>query len=267
MIDAIICRKRTGWGGTLVALPFLVIALGCTAAGGAPPGAPTPHAEVAATPATPLGSSQNPVLAGGVFGEREFLMRLRCPNGTAVAFVRIGSFGSRPDSTGPRQGDAHMLDGYRITCPDREGGTHESTIYLDMYHAGHRERGPLPPYTVLPELPARTATGCPPRVYDDSVRSAAHVFNYLEVEHPVTVLNPPPTPIMVGVSRVVRVSFVVDTAGRIEMSTLRWDPANRPTDPPAMRVDSLMAGLIFTPALHHAGCRVRQGHGMVLEFR
>lgn len=250
-------------GCPLVGLAMALPVLACAPGGTTPDTTPAPGPAVAPAP---LGSFANPVLAGGVFGEREFLMRVRCADGTAVEVISRGSVIPRPDSTGRAPGDGHILDAYRVRCPDGEGGTREDTIYLDMYHGGARERGPMPPYTVLPELPARSAPGCPPRVHDDSARSAAHVFNHLEVETPVTLLNPPPTPIRAGVSRVVRVSLVVDTTGRVEPGSIQRTPRTLPTDPPAP-VDSIVAGLQFTPAEHHRGCRVRQGHSLVLEFR
>jgi TPR repeat protein len=44
----------------------------------------------------PLGAQSNPVRADGPPGERRYLMRLRCPEGDAPAFERLGSVGEGP---------------------------------------------------------------------------------------------------------------------------------------------------------------------------
>jgi hypothetical protein len=214
------------------------------------------------TPA-PLGSIGNPVRAGGVFGEREFLRRLVCPGGTAPQFERRGSLRARE----PHPSDGHMLDDYAVTCSDTAGGQTVHTVIIDMYHPGYRERGTLPPFTVLPELPARTATGCPPRVSADPDSSARYVFNELEVEQPARPLNMPAEPFVIGIPGRYSVSLVVDTLGRPEAGTIRHAFAARMSDTLRARVDSLVQTLQFSPALHHAGCIVRQGTGIVIVAR
>ena len=79
-------------------------------------------------------------------GERDYLSRLYCPNGTAVNFKRTGSVGSRfdlqPNVTMdqilkpilPGAPDYHIVDAYSITC-----GSTTSTLYLDMYHCDKPE--------------------------------------------------------------------------------------------------------------------------------
>ena len=68
-----------------------------------------------------LGSENNPVRAFMPYGEREYLMRLRCQNGKEPEFERIGSFGKGPYG--------NILDGYKLTC-ERE--VKESVVYIDM---------------------------------------------------------------------------------------------------------------------------------------
>src|SRR5687768_7428006 len=68
-----------------------------------------------------LGSSANPVLARGPFGEREYLQRLRCPDGTAPAFERRGSVAEVSDE--------HFLDAYEVRC---EHGGPAVEIFMDM---------------------------------------------------------------------------------------------------------------------------------------
>lgn len=83
-------------------------------------------------------------------GQRAYLSRLVCADGTRPTFNRIGSFGSRmPEPanmskeqsgavleamlTGralkPGETDLHVVDGYEVSC-----GTVKRTIYMDMYH-------------------------------------------------------------------------------------------------------------------------------------
>ena len=91
------------------------------------------------------------------------------------------------------------------------------------------------------------------------------MFNYLEVETPAKALNFPDQPIPVGFDGYTSVGFVVDTNGRPEMESLQFgefdDQRTRATG------TRIISDLRFTPAEHHAGCRVRQGMGVDLEFK
>ena len=202
----------------------------------------------------PLGSFDNPVRARGPFGQREYLQRLRCAEGSAPAFARGGSVGSGADG--------HMLDVYTVSCPRADSAR---AVFMDMYHGDVRERRPVPGFTVLAELPARTALGCPPRVTPDADSSARYVFNYLEVETPARLLNPPTEPIAIGFESYVSVGFVVDTLGRVEPGSL--DVGEFVETRTRAAAERVVLGLQFTPAEHRPGCRVRMGTGLELEFR
>ena len=110
-------------------------------------------AEQAETPPQgTLGSRENPIQTRGPRGEREFLVRLRCPDANAPDFDRLGS-------TAPGN-DGDILDTYVVRCPS---GHPTLLLSLDMYH-DHRETGALPPFVVLEYLPARRVQGCPRRL-------------------------------------------------------------------------------------------------------
>ena len=85
--------------------------------------------------AQPLGSRGNPVRVHQPRGQHAYLQRLACPNGSAPAFRRVGSFGVGPYST--------IIDGYDVDC----GGT-KSVVFMDMYHPGYSERRPIPGFTI-----------------------------------------------------------------------------------------------------------------------
>jgi hypothetical protein len=82
---------------------------------------------IAAAAAFPLGSLQNPVRVGGPEGERSYLARLRCRDGSTPGISGradrgVGAFGS-------------VVAGYAVQCP----GAAAATVILDMYHEEHRE--------------------------------------------------------------------------------------------------------------------------------
>lgn len=201
----------------------------------------------------PLGDISNPIRGNGPFGEREYLSRLRCPGGAAPAFEREGNVGSG--------GDTHILDAYAVTCPN---GGPVLTVFMDMYHAD-RERRPVGTLTVLPELPARMATGCPPQVGPTADSSARYVYNYLEVETPAEPLDLPNGPVPAGMAGYATVSFVIDTAGRAETASVQHgEYEDAKLQEAATRI---VTGLHFRPAEHHAGCRVRQGMALELQLK
>ncbi|MCA1198276.1 hypothetical protein K9B35_09880 [Sphingomonas sp. R647] len=86
--------------------------------------------------AYPLGSEKNPVRAKGPEGERAYLARLRCADGNAPAFERLGSTG-----IGPYR---NILDLYTVQC----AGAAPLSVYIDMYHK-HAEPAPVPGFTIV----------------------------------------------------------------------------------------------------------------------
>ena len=102
---------------------------------------PAESARVAARLADkPLGSAQNPVRADMPAGQRGYLARLRCANGRAPAFNRIGSMGDGPYGS--------IMDAYSVTCAGSSPA--ESVVHMDMYHAGHSEAAAVPGFTIVP---------------------------------------------------------------------------------------------------------------------
>ena len=104
---------------------------------GLAPGQDDLREAVAAAQAHPLGSAQNPVRVGGPEGERAYLARLRCADGSAPQVGQrteagVGAFGS-------------VVAGYPLSC----GGT-SATVVFDMYHAEHVENRAPAGFTVAP---------------------------------------------------------------------------------------------------------------------
>lgn len=84
------------------------------------------RALVAAADAHPLGTLENPVRVGGPDGERAYLARLRCADGTAPRIgarreAGVGAFGS-------------VAGAYEVAC-----GAAAGRIVFDMYHEEHVE--------------------------------------------------------------------------------------------------------------------------------
>jgi hypothetical protein len=84
----------------------------------------------------PLGSDKNPVRADGPPGQRAYLSRLRCADGTAPAFDRSGNIG--PGIYG------YIVDLYKVRCGDTV-----SEVRIDMYHR-HVEAQPVAGFTIEP---------------------------------------------------------------------------------------------------------------------
>lgn len=95
------------------------------------------RALVAAADAHPLGTLANPVRVGGPEGERAYLARLRCADGSAPRIgarheAGIGAFGS-------------VVGAYEIGC-----GAGAGRIVFDMYHEEHVETRAPEGFTLLP---------------------------------------------------------------------------------------------------------------------
>ncbi len=117
---------------------------------------------------TGLGTSKATAIeVCGPAGERAYLSRLLCSDGSALQFKRIGSFGSRnkfPENLSagqqtvlverimrgsplqPGEQDYHVIDGYELVC-----GTTKHVVYLDMYHCHQAEPNQAPlGFTIRP---------------------------------------------------------------------------------------------------------------------
>lgn len=97
---------------------------------------------IRAAAAHPLGSKENPVRADMPKGQRAYLQRLRCGNGRAPQFRRVGNIGEGIYG--------NFVDGYETTC----AGAKPVVIYMDMYHNGHVEERPVPGFTIAASLPS-----------------------------------------------------------------------------------------------------------------
>ncbi|MFN3858371.1 MAG: hypothetical protein ACK4RV_11540 [Caulobacter sp.] len=86
----------------------------------------------------PLGSRENPVRVNMPAGQRNYLTRLRCSDGAAPAFVRVGNFGAGIYGS--------IIDGYEVTCLG--GQPARSLIFMDMYHPDHVETAAPPGFTL-----------------------------------------------------------------------------------------------------------------------
>jgi hypothetical protein len=84
----------------------------------------------------PLGSLENPVRASMPAGQRAYLSRLRCPDGSVPAYARYGSVGVGIYGS--------IVDGYTVTCPGRP----DSDVMMDMYHDWVEDR-PVPGFTIV----------------------------------------------------------------------------------------------------------------------
>ena len=88
----------------------------------------------------PLGSKQNPVRASMPPGQHAYLRRLRCSDGRAPQFDRVGNYGLGVYG--------NIIDGYSVDCGSAAPGKVE--IFMDMYHSGHVETRPVPGFTIVP---------------------------------------------------------------------------------------------------------------------
>lgn len=88
--------------------------------------------DIEAAAAHPLGTIENPVRVGGPEGERAYIARLRCGDGSAPqagprSAAGVGAFGS-------------VVNRYRLDCGAAAPGTVD--LVFDMYHDGHVETRP-----------------------------------------------------------------------------------------------------------------------------
>lgn len=95
---------------------------------------------VAAASAHPLGSSANPVRVGGPTGERAYIARLRCADGSAPKVGTRGSAGVGAFGT--------MVDIYPLDCGAAAPG--KLGLVMDMYHEEHEENRAPPGFSIAP---------------------------------------------------------------------------------------------------------------------
>lgn len=100
---------------------------------------PDPESDplIAAAAAFPLGSVQNPIRVGGPEGERTYLGRLRCADGSAPRF------GPRTDKGEGAFGS--LVHSYRAEC-----GASAGELMMDMYHEEHVEDRAPPGFSIVP---------------------------------------------------------------------------------------------------------------------
>lgn len=101
------------------------------------PGWTAPDVSEEALSRHPLGSAGNPVRAQGPSGQRAYLARLRCADGSTPAQRRIGSTG-----TGPW---GFILDIHEVRC---KGGL-TAGVHMDLYHPGYIEHAPVPGFRMV----------------------------------------------------------------------------------------------------------------------
>lgn len=95
---------------------------------------------LAAAAAHPLGTLQNPVRVGGPEGERAYIGRLRCADGSQPAVgprreAGVGAFGT-------------VVGAYPLDCGRAAPGRFE--LVMDMYHEEHREARAPAGLTLVP---------------------------------------------------------------------------------------------------------------------
>lgn len=108
--------------------------------------------------ARPLGSQENPVRAEMPAGQRAYLNRLRCEDGNAPTFHRVGNFGVGVFG--------RIIDGYEVKCEN--GQLEPVMVFMDMYHPGHVEARPVAGFTIDNGQPT-TQPAAKPKTEPDSV--------------------------------------------------------------------------------------------------
>ena len=95
---------------------------------------------IEAAAAHPLGTAQNPVRVGGPQGERAYIARLRCGDGSQPRVGQRGSAGIGAFGT--------IVDVYPLDCGSAAPGRFD--LVMDMYHAEHRETRAPAGFSLLP---------------------------------------------------------------------------------------------------------------------
>ncbi len=191
------------------------------------------------------GSRSRPIRVDGELNEAEYIRRLRCPGGESPAFYSHGNLGP-----GDRAEDSHLLNVFTIECPD----VMPFLLYMDRDHVV-RAMDPIPGFTLLPFLPGRAASGCPPEVTADPDSNAAWVFTSSELEKLPATKGLPGVVNLRSDSPGMYARFVVDTLGRVELESLRLAAPVSARE--YQNIRKWAADLRFTPGEHRLGCKVR----------
>lgn len=104
------------------------------------PGQDDLAAAIAAAANHPLGSLENPVRVGGPDGERNYVARLRCADGSTPRIAQqtaggVGAFGT-------------VVDALTLDCAAAAPG--RTTLMMDMYHEEHVEDRAPPGFSIQP---------------------------------------------------------------------------------------------------------------------
>lgn len=97
---------------------------------------------VAEASAHPLGTAANPVRVGGPHGERAYIARLRCADGTRPKVGTRGSAGTGAFGT--------IVDIYPLDCGAAAPGRFQ--LVMDMYHDEHDEDRAPAGFAIDPRL-------------------------------------------------------------------------------------------------------------------
>ncbi len=95
---------------------------------------------VAEASAHPLGTARNPVRVGGPQGERAYIARLRCVDGSRPKVGQRGSAGVGAFGT--------IVDVYPLDCGGAAPGRFD--LVMDMYHEEHKEQRAPAGFTIDP---------------------------------------------------------------------------------------------------------------------
>ncbi|HMJ93994.1 MAG TPA: hypothetical protein VK472_07830 [Allosphingosinicella sp.] len=95
---------------------------------------------IAEASAFPLGTAKNPVRVGGPEGERAYIARLRCGDGSRPRVGQRGSAGVGAFGT--------IVDLYPLDCGSAAPG--RFGLVMDMYHEEHQERNAPAGFTIDP---------------------------------------------------------------------------------------------------------------------
>jgi hypothetical protein len=86
----------------------------------------------------PLGTEKNPVRADMPEGQRAYLSRLRCGDGKAPTYRRVGNLGAGVFGS--------IVDSYDVRCAGSQPA--QTFVVMDMYFSGYVETQPVAGFTI-----------------------------------------------------------------------------------------------------------------------